>query len=95
MGHSTMSKYRVEYRVRGSHWTPASWLVSSRDQRHADGRPTDENLRRHVEAIEASTRPGGVNAHLGATVILSAKLINQHTDETVAAYVAPAFQAVS
>lgn len=105
MGRSYTSKYRVEYRLvlsvgsdgrqRGVSWTPASWIVSSRDQRKADGKPTAENLRRHVESIEQSTRPGGVNEHLGSTTIRSAKLVNQDTGETVATYLRDELQGLA
>lgn len=83
---STTTKYRVEYTSATWHMSPTCWLISSRDQRHADGRPTETNLRRHVEALEASTRPGGANAHLGALNIRTARLVDQDTGETIARY---------
>lgn len=77
---STTSKYRVEIRVPGVRWTPASWPT-----RHA-GRASDANLLKYVRETELSTRSGGCNAHLGETVIQSAKIVNQSTGETVASY---------
>ncbi len=60
--------------------TPAGW-----DTKHA-GRPSDVTLKNYVEKFEASCRPGGCNAHLGPTVVWSAKVIRQSTDEVVATY---------
>jgi hypothetical protein len=80
MGQSITPAYRVEVTVEGSYWTPARW-----DAKHF-GRPNDGALVDYVEQVEASTREGGVNAHLGATVIRSAKVIRQADNEVVARY---------
>lgn len=55
-------------------YTPSAWRVTSKTQVRADGRPTADNLKRYVESFEASTRPGGANAHLGETKILRATI---------------------
>jgi hypothetical protein len=72
--------YRIETKVAGAYWTPAGW-----DTKHY-GRPNDERLAEYVEQVETSTRPGGVNEHLGGTTILSARIVHQFTGETVATY---------
>ena len=64
--------------------TPSAW-----DTKHA-GRPSDSTLKAWVEHFEASTKTGGCNAHLGATVVWSAKVVRQATGETVATYKQPA-----
>lgn len=81
--------FRVELRVIGSHWTPAAWPT-----KHA-GRPSDATLAAYVASLEASTRPGGVNAHLGETVVRTAKVVRQSTGDVVATYEAPLFAAVA
>ena len=48
------------------------------------GKPTVANLRREVEAFEASTQLGGVNAHLGPIKVRAAEIIHQKSGETVA-----------
>lgn len=81
--------YRIEFRVAGAHWTPSAWNGKR------DGRPTDAKLADHVAALEASTRPGGVNEHLGETVVFSARVVRQSNDEVVASYAGPMFVALS
>jgi hypothetical protein len=55
-----------------------------------DGRPTAANLQKFVESFEASTRPGGVNAHLGATTVTKAMImLNDGSRKLVAEYEAP------
>jgi hypothetical protein len=61
--------------------------------KHA-GRPTDATLAAYVESLEESTLPGGVNDHLGRTVVNRARVIRQATGELVAEYAAPAFRAL-
>jgi hypothetical protein len=67
--------------VLGSHYTPMAWPT-----KHA-GRPSDEALRAYVEGFEASTREGGVNAHLGEEFVLDARVVRQSNGEVVATYV--------
>lgn len=71
MGRILTPKFAVHYTVDNGFWTPAAWPT-----RHA-GRATDANLIKHVAVVEASTQPGGCNEHLGATKILSARIVNQ------------------
>jgi len=70
----------------GRAWTPSEWRTRPQGQIQADGKPTTENLRKHCEHYERSTQPGGCNSHLGATQILSARIVDQNTGETVASY---------
>ncbi len=81
--------YRVHLHVKGVHYTPAAW-----NSKHS-GRPSDAALAAYVESFEASTRPGGVNAHLGPETVLSAKVIRQATGDVVATYAAPLFTVVA
>lgn len=85
---STTPAYRIEISATGGSYTPAGW-----NAKHS-GRPTAANLARYVEGLEESTREGGVNAHLGATVVWSAKIIRQATGDTVATYNGPLFAAI-
>jgi hypothetical protein len=85
MGRSTTPRYVVEM---SGGFTAAAWRVRQ------DGRPTDANLARYVAGFEASTAPGGVNAHLGTTRVRSAKVReNSYGGEVVARYQAPMFEA--
>jgi len=88
MGTSLTPTYRVEFRIAGSYWTPSAWNVKR------DGRPTDEKLATYVADLEASTREGGCNAHLGATVVFGATIVRQSDDEVVASYTGPMFAVV-
>ncbi len=54
----------------------------------ADGPLTEAGLRAFCERFEASTAPGGVNAHLGRTRILNAVLMDQKLGRRIAGYVA-------
>lgn len=69
MGRSTTPTYRVEYKVDRGFWTTAAWPTKFA------GRPSGANLAKHVAVTEASTQPGGCNAHLGATKILAARIV--------------------
>jgi hypothetical protein len=53
---------------------------------HIHGKPTAENLAAHVKAFEAATRPEGVNAHLGETKVVSAKIVRQNGNVVLATY---------
>jgi hypothetical protein len=79
----TTSKYVVHIVEAGlAQGLPISWNCKR------DGRPTDANLAKYVEAYEASTRRGGMNEHLGATTVMNAR-INELGGATVAAYTDP------
>lgn len=89
MGRSLTFTFRVKLVVHSAEtgqprtYTPFAWRVKE------SGRPTDENLAAYVQAFEDSTKPGGVNAHLGREVVSSAKVRRQSTGEVVATYTAP------
>lgn len=79
------TKYQVTLTVPGRHYSPVSWNCKR------DGKPTTVSLGKYVESFEASTRPGGVNAHLGVEVVSSAqirlndgsrKIVTEYTRET-------------
>jgi hypothetical protein len=81
MGYTTTPKYRVEVTTDNGYWTPQAWPV-----KYA-GRPNAANLAAWVAIQEGATQPGGVNAHLGATRILTAKIVRNAQDgDLVAAY---------
>ena len=80
MGRSTTPQFRIDYIVNRGTWTAGTW-----NSRQA-GRPTAANLAKYVALSEASTKPGGCNAHIGETVVLSAKITNQFTGEVRATY---------
>lgn len=70
-------------------FTPAAWNVGTRT-RPGYGRPTAANLTHYVAIFNASTEPGGVNAHLSGTRITAARIVDQRTGEVVATwYAAP------
>lgn len=75
------AKYQVTVTVPGRRYSPASWNC----KRY--GRPTEANLRKYVESFEASTRPGGCNAHLGIEVVARAEVrLNDGSGKVVAEY---------
>lgn len=75
------TKYQVTVTVPGRHYSPASWNCKR------NGRPTEASLRKYVESFEASTRPGGVNAHLGIEVVARAEIrLNDGSGKIVAEY---------
>lgn len=86
MGRSTTPTYRLHLTVAGRFtYSPQAWNSK------AYGRPSATTLATQVAAFEASTRPGGCNAHLGAETVLRARVVHQFTGETVATYTASAF----
>lgn len=67
--------------------TPMEWRTRAKPTcPTSHGKPTDLNLAAHVAVFEASTAPGGVNAHIGATKVVSAQIVRQSTNETLASY---------
>jgi hypothetical protein len=88
MGTSRTVRFTVHYSVDHGVWTPGEWRMRPRfnGQAPAHGQATPENLKKHVEHVEASTQPGGVNAHIGVTKILSARIVDNFTGETLATY---------
>lgn len=90
MGRTITPTFRVEYlavRLRDGRRFRQSQAWPTK---HA-GRPSDDTLAGFVEVHEASTAPGGVNAHLGHELISEARVIRQSSGAVVAAYQAPAF----
>lgn len=80
----TTTKYQVTIHVPGVCYTPTAWNCKR------DGRPNEGNLRMYVARFEASTLPGGVNAHLGIEIVKSAQIRrNDGSAEVVASYVNP------
>jgi hypothetical protein len=77
MGCIVKPKHRIEYDVTGAHFTAGAWR----------GRATPRRLAAHVAALQESFKPGGANAHDGHafsdTRILSARIVNQDTDQAV------------
>lgn len=65
MGTTSTPKYVVRVDVLGFYCTPMEWRVRAKFGAAGYGAPTAANLRKFVEASNASTEPGGVNAHLG------------------------------
>lgn len=87
MGRSVTPAYVVEYETTGARgFSPICWRVTSSSQIKADGRPTTANLRRHVEAYNASFQPGGVNEHVGARIVAAKLVRNDGSHEVVATY---------
>jgi hypothetical protein len=86
MGRTTTSTYAVRITVPGYQYSLTPWHCKE------SGRPTDANLARYVAAFEASTQPGGSNAHLGEQHVSSAyvKVNSGHDGAVVARYRAPA-----
>lgn len=89
MGRTVTPTFALTLRVPGFYMTPSGWDCKRQ------GRPSDATLAAAVEMFEASTRPGGCNAHLGTTVVSSAKVVRQSTGDVVAEYRAAAFVAVA
>ena len=84
MGRTVTTKYQVTLYAPGMSGMPYCWNVKR------DGMPTGDNLRKHVEGFEASTREGGVNAHLGEVRVPRAAIrLNDGSRQLVAEYEAP------
>lgn len=91
MSRTTHSRYAVHYTLAGDKgMTPSAWNVRGRRGRQGDGMPTPANLTAHVVELEASTRPGGVNAHLGPIAVRAARIVDQMNGRTVATFENPA-----
>ena len=78
------TKYQIRIEVPGAHYMPMSWNCKR------SGRPTEANLRKWVIGFEASTLPGGCNAHLGPEIVRKATvLLNDGSQTVVAEYSNP------
>ena len=81
MSRDATSKYAIQLVVPGYRYSPACWNC------RRNGRPTAANLIRYIESFEASTRPGGCNAHLGETRVSSAYIrLNEYAGQVVASF---------
>lgn len=89
MGRSRSIKYvvRLEFGTNTFN-TPAEWRTRARNNVPSHGKPNAANLAKYVHGFEASTQPGGVNAHLGVQKVTSARVIDQETRTVVAEYFA-------
>lgn len=84
-------RYTVEVTLAKGVATPSEWRMKQTpaQKNHcipAHGAATVENLKAYCLGVEASTHPGGVNAHLGVTVILAARIRDHKTGEVLATY---------
>jgi len=86
MGRSTTPKYRVEVVPADAslRLTPSAWRVGKDRQIPGNGKPTLSNLTNYINALEASTLPGGSNAHLGFMPIAEARIVDQFTGQLMA-----------
>ena len=80
----------MEMTIDNGRCTPMGWDVNGRHGYQGKGKPNAENLKKYVEAFEASTKPGECNGHLGVTKVLAAQIVKQSTDDVVATYKAGA-----
>lgn len=93
----TTPAYRIESQARSPRVvsTPMEWRSRSTRLRTGYGAPTDANLERFVQKMNATMDPGGCNAHLGPNHhIVSARVVRQSDGKVMATYQAPAFQVV-
>lgn len=88
MGRTQTPTYVVEYVTRGPYrLSTTCWRTRSSSRIPADGLPTQRNLARHVETLNASFKEGGANAMLRGTRITSATLLrNDGSREVVATF---------
>ena len=92
MGRSVTPKYAVEFSGVSRNGAPTRWTPMGWNSKQA-GRPTAANLAAFVRGYEASTLPGGVNAHLGVTRIAAAEVkLNVLGGSVVASYLRPCNQ---
>jgi hypothetical protein len=85
MGRSRLIPYVVYYTTNRGNITPGEYHTKY------DGRPGVTGLAKHVDVLNASLRPGGVNhfPHLGdgdnPMQVVAARLVNQKNGDTVVA----------
>lgn len=89
MGYITTPKYRAEIRT----------IQLATGERQVvtvawKGRATEKLLSAYCDALTEGTQPGGVNEHLGITLVGGAKIIEQKTGMTVITWTRPMFEAV-
>lgn len=93
MGRTYTPRYAVHYRATCV-LTAASWRVRRDGQVFGYGRPTDANLKKHVDHLNESFKSGGINERVGNVYIYGARIVDQTTGDVVARYQAPAFQVI-
>lgn len=86
MSSTTTPTYRLELNVPGSLISAMAWEVRGRYGSAGYGVPTAANLAAYIERFVASTREGGVNAHLGETVPDFARIVRQADGRVFAVY---------
>jgi len=105
MGRSITPKYRIEYYYRQPSngqiiQVKACWTVKSNNANiPADGKPTDKNVEKYVQAYNNSLKSDGVNKHVSQSLgympmAHKAELIEQATGNVVAKWNAPMFQVI-
>lgn len=85
MGRSTTPRYVLSVVTTrfGSSHSRMEWRIGSRNGIRGYGNPTMKNIDRWVTEFERSM-VAGPNKHLGVYSVISAKIVNQFTGETVA-----------
>ena len=91
MARSSTPKFRIEYKTRGTNYiTPGAWNVKSFGLVHGLGKPTEDNIGKHVEHLNHSFKYGA-NAHMWETfgpscLIISARVVRQADDVVVGSW---------
>ena len=91
MGRTSTPAFAVEYTCTGGTITPYGWRSSRIGQVPADGRPSAATLKRHVDSVNSSFLPGGVNHYptpgRADIRIASARLVrNDGSRQVIATY---------
>ena len=84
-------EYLRAYSLRNGRCHPAR-ITSGEWPRSPYGRPSSASLARVITDFEASTRSGGVNAHLGEMQVTAARVVRQRDGAVLATYEKPTFQ---
>lgn len=91
MSRTRFLPYTVEVTLAKGVATPSEWRMKQtaaqvRQGVPAHGAATVENLKKYCLDVEASTQPGGVNAHLGVIVIIAARIRDNQTGTVICIY---------
>lgn len=89
--------YRLVFSSEGGRqqFTDGGWRVRGSFGNRGFGQPTAQNLEQFAQDFEASTLPGGCNAHLGKCVIWAAFITENNAKRTVLVeYRGPSFAIV-
>jgi len=89
MGKAIVSRYALHVRVTGGVHTPSTWNVKGKYGAKGQGKPTEANIAKYVQASEESCRPNGINEHLGIFSYLRAWIVDQQTGDIVAQWTRP------